>query len=484
MIDIRKTFGRFKKGAKAVGAASVDPLCKLIASVGFAMFFTEIGCFLLDWIVGDVAPKFLYVIPLLSFAAGYAVQGLVLLAFPKKRTNDYAYESTQKYFDRPRAAPALILAVIAALISKDMFFQFFLSLVREGKFEGTMDSYSLQPFLCAFVLFISAAAGSVIQFMPYHRIMSYRGIIVCSCITVVLVIVSGFSQFIGVCYAVYICCAVIIANQSHIMRAYQSLTVTKITPSARMYNLRTILLALLICAGACAMAYIFVAGLWRILEMLFLFVLYTLLRDRGGATGEHQYPSYSSMGEMSNNDSFIGIFQIVGAVLMIGLLLIFLIFGRTMTFRGFLDGLKRWFNSFIASFMSTEVYEKSPEINYRDTVETVAVPKKSRVQRAMSRGRLTLHDFNSELSSLKSMEEKLEYSYAVILSLLSDMNLDLRVSDTPRELSHKIENGTTFGQIGVLTDIIERIKYADRPADGEDAERLLNDIRHVIANRL
>ncbi|MBQ8509276.1 MAG: hypothetical protein IJ493_05140 [Clostridia bacterium] len=509
MADRKAIFKRFKQNVKAAGAASVDPLCNLLASLGFAMIITEVCICIMYSAFGTIAPHLMFLIPLLSFAGGYLVQSLVLLPFGREEVIDYTSEGMYETFDMLKALPAVILAVLVAAASKNLFYAYLLRLILEnGEWlesigvNPSMDSSSLQPLLCSLCLFIGAAAGIVVRFFPYNRIMSYKSIAGCTMLTLVLFIwsasIKAFSLssdnaitashlgYITVCYVIYIVCAVLVANQSYIIRTYRAITVTRINTAARMYNMRMVLLALILTALAGCVAYIFVRGLYEILYMIFFVGLTFLLRDRGGAMQQQvQSVASNNMGRAVSND--YEIIAYISGFLMVSVAVIFvLFFARSASLRDFFDAIRRWFDNLISTFMGVgqEKYERPPEINYKDIVETVEQHKKSRLERAFARKQLTLRDFNSELAAMKTMNEKLEYSYAVMLSLLSGLNLNLRASDTPRELSVKIENGMTFGQIGEITSLIERIKYAEQSADSEKSTAVLNEVCAVIAKHL
>jgi hypothetical protein len=118
-------------------------------------------------------------------------------------------------------------------------------------------------------------------------------------------------------------------------------------------------------------------------------------------------------------------------------------------------------------------------------IETLAKVKTTRTQQALSRiGKLTLRDFNSEMAGLKSDEEKLSYSYMVMISLLSELNTSLRAADTPRELAGKIAATMEFPQIGEITNLIEEIKYAEAAGDADTSARVLTSVRTMVERHL
>ena len=135
--------------------------------------------------------------------------------------------------------------------------------------------------------------------------------------------------------------------------------------------------------------------------------------------------------------------------------------------------------------MGSRELEREPEINYKDEVETLDKVKTTRTQQALSRiGKLTLRDFNSEMAGLKSDEEKLSYSYMVMISLLSELNTSLRAADTPRELAGKIAATMEFPQIGEITNLIEEIKYAEAAGDADTSARVLTSVRTMVERHL
>ncbi len=474
-------FASIKSGFKRVGTAAIDPICKLIASVGIlAMVLIASYTLLSPLQVGALA----IIIPIGAYTLGYVMQGIVLLLAHHKPPSDYSYEGTQKFFIRGYAIIPLFVSLIFAALMQNVYYEYFLVLMHKGLL-AQFDSYSLQPYACAVATFLCSAAGIVVQFFPYGRLMSMRVMVTCIGIGILGTFFTSGSPIVGILFAVYAACTVILMNQSYIMRSYKSLVVTKISTSARMYSLRIMLLCIVLSILGGIIVFIALNGLYRVLLFLLYLTVFTIVKD---SSQTQQTTSQAvndivfegdKIGELTNKMS------LVGFILMAVFAILFFIFGKNASFKGIIDTIVRWFEEFVALFMGSREHVREPELNFKDEVETLNKVKASRMQTALARsGSLTLREFNSEMSALKTDSERLSYSYIVMIRLLNTLNPSLRASDTPRELSEKIGATMNFPEIDGITDLIERMKYAKELDDPIETKRVLGDVRRMVEHHL
>ncbi len=471
-----------KNGFKRVGAASIDPICKLIAAIAMLAIVLEVAYTLLTPLqTGNLA----LIIPICAYAFGYILQGVVFLIARYKITDDGSYEGSRRIIVWRYALLPLAISGVFAIIMRDVFYDHFLSLMHQGLLTQ-FDSYSLQPHACAVAVFLSAGAGIIVQFYHYGRLMSERVMITCIGISLLCTLFTSGSPLIGILFAIYAAGTILLMNQSYIMRSYKSLVVTKITATARLYSMRMILLCLTLSAAAGVLVFIAVNGLYRVLLFLFYLTVYTIIIKNSNAVQQKEIKTASevvfegdAMGEMTNKMS------LVGFVLIAIFAILFFLFGRNASVRNIIDAIVRWFEEFVALFMGSRDHIREPEINYRDEVETLNKVKASRMQTALARsGKLTLREFNSEMAALKTDKERLSYSYLVMIRLLNELNTSLRRSDTPRELSEKIRATMEFPAIEDITNMIEQIKYADSKDDPLAAKRVLGEVRQMVERHL
>ena len=97
---------------------------------------------------------------------------------------------------------------------------------------------------------------------------------------------------------------------------------------------------------------------------------------------------------------------------------------------------------------------------------------------------MTYREFCGELNSLKTDEERLTFSYVVMVELLRELNPSLSRTDTPRELAEKIRSSISLDEIDSITDTLELVSYAERsPAPGL-SRRALTAVCGVVEKRL
>ena len=471
------------EAAKRVGAAAIDPLCKFIAAIGILAMVVQVAFTILAPLNCGVLA---FIIPIAAYAFGFALTGVMFLLLRHRVKDDNSYEGVTEFVNRKLAAVPIAVMMVISLLLYDAFFEFFRQLMLAGILKS-FDEYSIQPMLCIAMVFFCGGAGVIVQFYPYGRLMSERVMVVCLAISTLCTLMTSGSMFIGAMFAIYAACAVLMMNQAYIMHAYKALTVTKITPSARLYSLRMVLLCLVLTAIGGVIVFIAVNGLWRVLLFLFYLLVYTVIANATGGHSRHEEVISAEDYVFGSNPlaDVTNKLSVVGFILLGIFAVVFIIFGRNADVRRIIDAIKQWFDEFIAAFMGSRELEREPEINYKDEVETLDKVKTTRTQQALSRiGKLTLRDFNSEMAGLKSDEEKLSYSYLVMISLLSELNTSLRAADTPRELAGKIAATMEFPQIGEITNLIEEIKYAESASDADTSARVLTSVRTMVERHL
>lgn len=477
MIDIRKIIS----GAKRVGTASIDPICKLIAATGLFMIVLEICYAFVSGINPDVG--FLVIILSVGYFGGFFLQGFILALMRRKKKQDYSWEGIEKYFSLPAAVPALIIAFIIAVGSNRIFYLYYSLLLNKGVISQ-LDAYSLQPKMGVVAFLFAAVVGIVTQFYPYNRIISMERVLTHSAISLLCFTLTGGSLFIGIFFLIYVVCAVLILNQSYIIRVYNSVTVTKITASARLYNARMILLCLFLTSIGGFFAMIMVNGIYILLRFIVFLAIFTIIGRNQPGSQRVEDVNRQVVESVFGNQFNSNLFMLIGALIMLAMAIVLVVFARSSVIKSFLEAVKRWFDEFIALFMGSNEHESEREINYCDTVEKIEIIEKSRAARIIEKKRLTVRDFNSELAALKTDEEKLGYSYTVMIYLLSLLNPNLHKSDTPRELESKISASMSIGSIGDITELIEKIKYAEKAADSATSKRILGEVCAVVEQRL
>lgn len=278
-------------------------------------------------------------------------------------------------------------------------------------------------------------------------------------------------------------CAALILNQSCIMHSASASTVTKLNDRQRFYDMRMTLLWLFGGAVFGLFAFMFVGGLWYMIKFLIFMILWTIIH---ADAGEHEkINDRVDIDDSVFNSSYAVAMVLEAIIILIGVLLL-VVFMRSGAVQAILSAIKSFFESFIALFMGREPYQSEREINYLDETETIAYETgRTRSAFALSgKRRLTYREFCGELNSLKTDEERLTFSYVIMIGLLHDLNPSLSDTDTPRELAGKIKTSMTFDGIDGITETIELVSYADKFPSPEASRRALGAVCGVVEKRL
>ncbi len=485
--DILRRIEHFSKRFKA------DPMelvTKLVASLGLLCVVTNLCATLLSYMreytTGEPRPVLsaahVMLICGLGFFAGFVIQGLVLLVFGRVQARDYSWEDTVQYFALRHALPTYVLLWFLSRFVHVYYFGYFTELMRQNIIPS-FDEYSAQPYMCAGCFLLAGAAGVWAQFMPFNRIATFQRVMFGAGVCFFCTLLSLGLSFTGVLFTIYVMCAAVAMNQAFISRAYHGITVTRLNATSRFYNMKMVLLVVVIALAAGAVVYVLLSGIWYILRFLLVMLIIMIAQRNIGSSRPEEAAGQVSSYVFENNDPAFGFAYIVTTILFAVTVLILLIAYRSEMVQSFLRFLRSIFEAFVRLFMGEE-YEVETEINYKDEVINVVPAGKSRKVQ-LRRGKTTTYrDFESALAALTSDDERLTYSYTVMIDLLGELNGLFKISDTPRELESKIEQSMTLDAIGEITDALELVKYAERSNSPEVTARVLGEIRRIVERRL
>ena len=494
----RNLFAQLANGIKRVAGDPVDRLCDVIAAGGICFLGIGITSAITTVSIGmSKLPVITFLLPAVWYLLAYVLQSIVLSAIGKKRETDYSWEGSAKYFVFRQALPVLLLCTVGILLSHSFWFEYYRQLMLKGLLT-TFDEYSIQPFMSQISSFILMGLGVRSAFYPPSQLMSIRRVLISTGVSLLLFtflsisyssqslsdIVFSFRLVFGICFIIYIICAVIIMNQCVIVRKSLATTVAKIGKNARIYEMRIVIIWMLGTLLVGLFAYMLIGGIWYILKFLVFLILWQLLNHT--ASQNHQQfngPEIESAVFESNN--FAGPAMVLGTIVTIIAVILMIIFARTGAVQAFFRAISNWLASIIAMIMGKDTYVPESEINYRDEIEMLNVPPSARrTQFYTMSGKPTLRDFNSRLGQLKTVEEKLTYSYVVMIELLRELNPSLSHSDTPHELSEKISAAIPISGIDEITDAIELISYAEECPSTKASSDALRAVCAVIEKRL
>lgn len=475
-----KMLERLVYAASLLFSGKADLICGLLSTLGMYMFALLISFALIGSFV-DVPVSFILLISIWFFIA-LILQKIILTALGVKRQFDYSWEGSSINFRPKYALPVVGIFIISVPLTYRVFFEYFRQMMLAGKLSS-FDQYSIQPFICIIACAIMAAVGILVPFYHYSSLMSLKRVLTCTAVGFLLLCLSGFPTRVGVCYGGYMLCAALILNQSCIMHSASASTVTKLNDRQRFYDMRMTLLWLFGGAVFGLFAFMFVGGVWYMIKFLIFMILWTIIH---ADAGEHEkINDRVDIDDSVFNSSYAVAMVLEAIIILIGVLLL-VVFMRSGAVQAILSAIKSFFESFIALFMGREPYQSEREINYLDETETIAYETgRTRSAFALSgKRRLTYREFCGELNSLKTDEERLTFSYVIMIGLLHDLNPSLSDTDTPRELAGKIKTSMTFDGIDGITETIELVSYADKFPSPEASRRALGAVCGVVEKRL
>lgn len=478
--SLKKTFERLLQTVSMLFSGKAELVCRLLSAVGMYMFALMI-CFALIGSFVDVSIGFVLLISLWYFIA-FILQKLILTALGIKRQFDFSWEGSSLNFKPKYALPVAGIFAVTVPITYRAFFEYFRQMMLAGKLTS-FDEYSFQPFICVVACAIMAAAGILAPFYHYSSMMSLKRVLTNTAVGFLLLCLTGFPTSVGVCYGGYMLCAVLVLNQSCIMHSSAAVTVTKLSDKQRFYDMRMTLLWLFGGSVFGLLAFTFVGGVWYMIKFLVFMILWTVIHAE---VGENEKITESVNIDDSVFNSSYAIAMVLEALIVLIGIALFIIFAKTGAVQAIFSAIKSFFESFIELFMGKEPYRTEREINYLDETETiVSETRRTRSAIAFSgRRRLTYREFCGELNSLKTDEERLTFSYVIMIGLLRELNPSLSDTDTPRELAGKIKGSMSIENIDGITEVLELVSYAEQLPSPANSRRALSAVCGVVEKRL
>ena len=490
MKAISKPFAKLAARLKRRNINIMDLLMKLLAGFGVSMILCEVNAVFFKYIRSADNSFYLglFMLTLLAtfggFMFGFLLQGLLFFITGNTRRNEYSWEDTTRYFKFGAALPMLIVCVVTGF----MFFGLFDAYCRELMMRGILwqyDGYSLFPILMCGSWLISSVLGVYLQFFPYNRIVTFERIGFCTAASALCVLLSAGFPLVSIFFIIYAISAIIIMNQSHIVRTYNTVTVMRINTSTRLYNMRITLLVLLLATLGGAGVYICVQGLYFLIRLIIYFAIFSIMRLGEFAQTSPEQAVQQMNDSVFGNDSDMNIFYLFGFIVIAGVFLTLLVAARYGIIQSFLEAINRWFRQFIAFFMGgDEEYSESEEINFRDVVTRISDKKTPNKNGFRMPEKLTQREFERRLASMSDHNERLSYAYFIMLNLMSSLAPTLKKSDTPRELAVKINSSVSNDYIDEATELIELIKYAETSSDPNEANSVVARISAFIGRQL
>ena len=472
----------FEKLYKAI---TIFALSCLITPFTYMLFFQTLG---LNIVLTFITPLFLLTL-------GYFIQAAFgKITKVKRKKEDMAYEGFTKFFDVKNAALPIVICVVIAFVLFNIVTGYMKYRFEVG-IDLTYDRDSLYPYM---MLMMSAAImiiGVVMWFYPYSRIISLRTMFVYFALFSAVFIFTFSAQWIStICMILFVLCALIILNQSNIIRTINLTKVGVATSRVRLYNIGTVFLFI----GAVICTLIVVAsilvGLTVVFQFLFYLTLGAMFNTDGMVDGTHVA---DSIGDASFNISLLNMSSDNGAVhalwylfiLIVVLLIISLIFIKSIrkVFKSISDFFGALINNIISLFTDMFFFfsMKNPDIdyiNYKDEeIDVDKVEAKIKMQE-FSKKRYSYREYTTKFNSLKTINEKYIFAYQSLIECWQNMDFSLRDADTPRQIRDKVLARTTIEEVPDITAIFEQYHYGNTGNDIEFDAETLNRI--AVMNKL
>ena len=476
----------------------------LVSLIAVAMMMVPLALMLLNGTFPHSA-LILTTIAVLSTVFGYIMQNAVAKAAHKTASTDglgsFDDGVLEGFSLKYAGIPITVSAVLAgaALLLHNIVMQ---SMVDSGIIAYHSMVYSI---LMAAVVLVSAVMGSVIWFYPLERLANVYLLLASAAIFFIefaLALVtsqpgSNTITVLGMAFAVYLVCMMIIFNQNSLQQKYRGSVVSVMTPAARMYNLFLVFLLFLCMLAVFAVSYVTLSGLYLLGKIVLIYVMYKFFY--GVTSPESEYDEYAFLegdeaadlfmknAMMDQGDRILLSYFFAG-----GLTLAAIIVGlRTGILQKAIRAVKAWLIDFFTTiFIGSDIFRSSFDpnavggmYNYKD--------EKKKLQTADIGNFVDLADstdtyklFLQRLGKLKTYDEQLCYAYVMLIRMYKKMNIPLKLSDTPREMEKKVSRALTENEIEQITKDFESIHYAEVQKSDAEAAAILNNLCTTIKRYL
>lgn len=489
-----------------MNARFYDRLFNAVALAAVAMLTVPLFLIFLGGTIPYSGP-ILSAFAILSACTGYGLQWAFAHLTGKTASRDGYDDPSRGVLGRFRFTYAFVPLLICLLLAVGVFFLYNAVVMRmyvDAVFleNGLFVHYTILYPVCAAALFFAAAlAGCVVWFYPVERLTSLY-LLMGACVlffleSVFLSVTARATQMnaggfvsvnLGIPFAVFFLCVLVIYNQSNLQKKYRGSVVSVITASERRYNLFLVLLVTLAFGAVLGVVYVMLKGLTVLLRMLLFVILYHLFHgeEGGGPLGKnYEYYDSDDASNYLRRDVMSPENQYLVAVLFL------IIFAAALLFLAWRTGVlkKIWqkLRDFIETVLigigifrvSFDPNETEGIYNYKDEKKQI---QKARIRdyHEMAEDTDSYRVFMTRLGKLKTYDEQLCYAYAVLIRMYKKLNISLRHSDTPREMEKKVRNALSDEEISRITADFEAVRYAEREPDDAEAAAILDTICNAV----
>ncbi len=457
----------------------------------------------------SVTPFLLPPVTILLVFLGYGMQSLYALFLGKRSATDSLSTGDVHTFNRFHRTHAIVPITLALVIS-GLLFWFAYTVLPEYLYEVYLEQLynrntmvvlllgenSLLPYLVAILAFCTQLAGIVLWFYPPVRLVSIS--------TIVWVLSIAFLEFLLffytggtatqpygmaiVCFSMFLIavCLILLYNQGNLEQSYRGSVVSYFEGEERKYNLFLVLILLAALVVLFGLTYVVLHGLWTVVTSILWFILYRIL-FAGAADGSSKQYEYIAMAEAhgkklrENSDGYyVGLFIGIAAIAAIVVIAV-----KTGWLKRIWKQFYQWLWETFGAFLQKRnpVGHPEPE-DYR---HQNYVDEKRRTQNAFIRDYSLMaeriddyREFTAALSRLPDASAQLCFAYAVLVRMYEKGNVNLKRSDTPREVQYKVLRAVSGEEIKPITAAFEKIRYEEGEVPLEEAAAILASMCEII----
>ena len=474
-----------------------------ISVLGVTMLVIPVNLLMLE----GTFPNSWWIVPLLTIVfvfLGHGMQIVYAAWLGKKNTNDalaFDVHTFNRYQYTHAIIPILIATGLSAslcLLTRQYMQGYLYEVYLEQLYQGNPNAYyveeSLVPYIGAVLCFISQLAGIIIWFYPPLRLNSVYTLLWAMGILFIefcLYIFTGglvtYQHLQGVfvgCLTLFCVCITILYNQGNLESSYRGSVVSIFKTEDRLYNMLLVLLLFAALGVVLLLSYVVVNGIYSLVTTIIWFVLYRILYDDAADDPSRQY-EYLEMAERhgerikgSNTGNYIGLFigiASIAVLLFIGI--------KTGWIKNTFIRLYLWLYEVFGAILQ----KRNPAGHPEETFYQNYVDEKRKTQNALIREyeKLAEHvtsykDFLQQLSRMPDAGAQLCFAYAVLVRMYAQGNVNLKQSDTPREVEFKVLRAVAGEEIRPITAAFEKIKYAEEEVPMEEASEILKSMCEII----
>ena len=436
-----------------------------------------------------------FVLALVLLIIGYFVQaGFAKITRIKRKQQDLSYESNTKYFSITQAALPIVICVGISIVLYRAAVAYLRYRVELG-IDLDYDPYSVFPFVMMAMGSIIMIIGVIAWFYPYNRILSMRSLFTYFSLLLMAFIFPFSVQSISTfCMILFVLCALIILNQSNILRTISLTKIGIATARVRLYNAGTVMLFII----AVLVVLIFVAsilvGLTVVVQFLLFLTFGIMFTDVSTFENSERTVEDVTNGSLMELMTLgLGIDRIT--IHALWYLFIFIVVATTLALlsmrkmKAILKTISDFFGALINNIISlfTDMFfffskgdrdDSIEYVNYRDEESDIDKFAAKVKMQEFSRKKYSYKDYTNKFNSMRTVQEKYTYAYQTLVDCWGNIDFSLRGSDTPREIEGKVLARTTINEVPEITQIFEQYHYGNMnfSAGIETDPKILNQL--------